>query len=49
MWRPASAQNANVSGKDDDFKKKEQAQNKIDEALANHEVFAELKTLKASP
>ena len=38
--------NANTSGKDEDFKKKEEAQNKIDEALANREVFAELKKLK---
>ncbi len=38
--------NANISGKDEDFKKKEEAQNKIDEALANRKVFAELKKLK---
>jgi peptidyl-dipeptidase A len=38
--------NANISGKDEDFKKKEEAQNKIDEALSNREVFAELKKLK---
>src|SRR5262249_8782346 len=38
--------NANNSGKDDDFKKKEDAQNAIDEALANPKVFAELKALK---
>ena len=38
--------NANVSGKDEDFKKKEEAQNKIDEALSNKETFAELKQIK---
>lgn len=37
---------ANISGKDEDFKKKEEAQNKIDEALANKEQFAELKAIK---
>jgi len=37
---------ANVSGKDEDFKTKEQAQNKLDEALAHKERFAELKALK---
>jgi peptidyl-dipeptidase A len=38
--------NANISGKDEDFKKKEETQNKIDEALSNREKFAELKKLK---
>ena len=38
--------NANVSGKDEDFKRKEDAQNKIDEALSNTETFAELMKLK---
>jgi len=38
--------NANVSGKDEDFKAKEQAQNKLDEALADKEAFAELKAIK---
>ena len=38
--------NANISGKDEDFKKKEEAQNRIDEALANKEKFAELKAIK---
>ena len=33
---------ANVSGKDEDFKTKEQAQNKLDEALADRERFAEI-------
>src|SRR3989475_7538979 len=37
---------ANVSGKDEDFKTKEQAQNKLDEALADKGRFAELKTIK---
>jgi len=37
---------ANVSGKDEDFKAKEQAQNKLDEALADKATFAELKALK---
>jgi peptidyl-dipeptidase A len=35
--------NANVTGKDEDFHKKEQAQNRIDEALANKATFEELK------
>ena len=38
--------NANISGKDEDFKKKEDAQNKIDEALAKKDAFAKLKALK---
>lgn len=38
--------NANITGKDEDFKKKEEAQNKIDEALASKENFAELKAIK---
>ena len=38
--------NANISGKDEDFKKKEEAQNQIDEALADKEHFAELKAIK---
>jgi peptidyl-dipeptidase A len=40
--------NANVSGEDADFKKKEEAQNKIDEALADAKQFARLKALKAA-
>jgi peptidyl-dipeptidase A len=40
--------NANVSGKDEDFKAKEAAQNKLDEALSDHDRFAELKALKAT-
>jgi len=40
--------NANISGKDDDFKKKETAQNEIDAALSSKEKFATLKALKAA-
>lgn len=40
--------NANISGKDDDFKKKEEAQNKLDAALGESEPFAKLKQLKAN-
>lgn len=39
--------NANVSGKDEDFQAKEDAQNQLDAALANKTAFAELKALKA--
>ena len=38
--------NANVSGKNEDFKKKEETQNRIDEALANPVKFRELKEIK---
>src|SRR6516225_7603844 len=38
--------NANVTGKDEDFKEKERAQNRIDEALANPEAFKQLKQIK---
>jgi len=37
--------NANTTGKDEDFKKKEDAQNKIDEALADATAFKEVKEL----
>ncbi len=37
---------ANTTGKDEDFKKKEETQNKIDAALADKAVFAELRGLK---
>src|SRR6516162_10136709 len=37
--------NANTTGKDEDFKKKEEAQNRIDEALADSKTFAELKAI----
>jgi peptidyl-dipeptidase A len=36
---------ANISGKDEDFKRKEDTQNKIDEALADTKTFAELKAI----
>jgi peptidyl-dipeptidase A len=39
--------NANVTGKDEDFQAKEDAQNRLDAALGDHEKFAELKALKA--
>ena len=39
---------ANISGKDEDFKRKEESQNRIDEALANPEAFKELKAIKAN-
>jgi peptidyl-dipeptidase A len=38
---------ANVTGKDEDFKAKEEAQNRLDEALSDHSKFAELKALKS--
>ncbi|HEY2786802.1 MAG TPA: peptidase M3, partial [Fimbriiglobus sp.] len=37
---------ANISGKDEDFKKKEDAQNKIDAALAEKGPFETIKALK---
>ncbi len=37
---------ANTSGKDEDFKRKEQTQNAIDAALADKAAFAEVKALK---
>lgn len=37
---------ANITGKDEDFKRKEEAQNKIDAALADRDRFATLKRLK---
>ena len=39
---------ANNSGKDADFERKEKTQNAIDQALADPKVFAELKALKRS-
>src|SRR5262249_34589686 len=36
---------ANISGKEEDFKKKAEAQNRIDEALANPQAFAQVKDL----
>lgn len=41
--------NANITGKDEDFKKKEDAQNKLDAMLGESEPFARLKQLKAKP
>jgi peptidyl-dipeptidase A len=38
--------NANVSGKAEDFEKKKEAQNRLDEALANRDTFARLKAIK---
>src|SRR6516164_5889989 len=37
--------NANVTGKDEDFEKKIEAQNRIDEALSDAKVFAVVKDL----
>jgi peptidyl-dipeptidase A len=37
---------ANTSGKDADYERKEKIQNKLDEALANAKAFAEVKALK---
>src|SRR5947209_13519997 len=37
---------ANITGKDEDFKRKEDAQNKIDAALSDKAAFAEVKGLK---
>src|SRR5690348_3573679 len=39
---------ANITGKDDDFKKKEETQNKIDAALSDAKPFATLKGIKAA-
>lgn len=39
---------ANMTGKDEDFKKKEHAQNKIDAFLSDKNSFAEVKSLKES-
>ncbi len=38
---------ANITGKEEDFKRKEDAQNKIDAFLSNKAAFAEIKGLKA--
>src|SRR5688572_18651365 len=38
--------NANISGKDEDFKAKEEAQNKLDAALADKTAFEKLKPLR---
>ncbi len=39
---------ANITGKDEDFKRKEQAQNKIDALLSDKAMFAEARALKES-
>src|SRR5947209_7471491 len=39
---------ANISGKDEDFQRKEEAQNRIDEALSNATAFKELQAIKAA-
>jgi len=44
-----AAWDANVTGREEDFKKKQAAEEKIDLALSNPERFAELKALKQSP
>jgi peptidyl-dipeptidase A len=41
--------NANITGKDEDFKKKEEAQNQIDAALSDKAAFAEVKAIKEGP
>lgn len=38
--------NANISGKDEDFAAKEEAQNKLDKALSDPKKFAELKAIR---
>jgi peptidyl-dipeptidase A len=40
--------NANVSGRDEDFKAKEDAQNRLDAALSDHSRFDALKAIKAA-
>ena len=40
--------NANVSGRDQDFKAKEDAQNRLDAALSDHAQFEKLKAIKAA-
>src|ERR1700687_1388175 len=40
--------NANVTGKDEDFERKIETQNRIDEALADREKFRNLKEIKES-
>ncbi len=40
--------NANTTGKDDDFRAKEDAQNKIDAALSDKPTFEKLKTIKTA-
>lgn len=40
---------ANITGKDEDFAAKEQAENRLNEALSNKESFARLKQIQANP
>src|SRR5262245_59343437 len=40
--------NANTTGSKEDFKRKEEAQNRIDEALSSKTTFAELKAIHAA-
>src|SRR5687767_1637293 len=40
--------NANISGRDEDFKAKEEAQNKLDAALADRAKFARLKEIETA-
>lgn len=37
---------ANISGKDEDFRRKQEAQNRIDEALSDRAAFAEIRAIK---
>src|SRR3954453_16955021 len=37
---------ANITGRDEDFKRKEEAQNQIDRVLSNTDAFAEVKKIK---
>jgi len=39
---------ANITGKDEDYKRKEEAQNKIDAALSDKDAFARVKVLKSN-
>ncbi len=41
--------NANVTGRDEDFKAKEEAQNRFDAALSDRERFARLKAIREKP
>src|SRR4029077_12414119 len=41
--------NANVTGRDEDFKAKEDAQNRLEAALSDRELFARLKAVKEKP
>ena len=40
--------NANVSGRDEDFKSKEETQNRLDAALSDHARFDKLKAIKSA-